>query len=69
MDVEPAPEELSEDEWIEVEDREWNDEKLLDDARPGRRKRQKPMDLVSENPGEWSNQSCSATKSRPQDKT
>jgi hypothetical protein len=36
--VEPVDEELSNSDWIEVEEREWSDEQLLDDARSGRRK-------------------------------
>jgi len=36
--IEPSPSEGSESDWVEVADREWNDEALLDDARPGRRK-------------------------------
>jgi hypothetical protein len=35
--VEPQPNEISEAEWIEVDEREWSDERLMDDARPGRR--------------------------------
>jgi hypothetical protein len=35
--VEPNDEELSNADWIEVADREWDDEQLMDDARPGRR--------------------------------
>jgi hypothetical protein len=37
VDIEPEPHELDDDVWIEVASREWDDEKLLDDARPGRR--------------------------------
>jgi hypothetical protein len=36
--VEPHDDELSNLGWTEVPDREWSDEQLLDDARPGRRK-------------------------------
>jgi hypothetical protein len=36
--VEPHDDELSNSGWTEVPDREWSDEQLLDDARPGRRK-------------------------------
>jgi hypothetical protein len=36
--VEPHDDELSDSGWTEVPDREWSDEQLLDDARPGRRK-------------------------------
>jgi hypothetical protein len=35
--VEPSDVELSNVDWIEVADREWDDEQLMDDARPGRR--------------------------------
>ncbi|KAH3942747.1 hypothetical protein HBH98_185940 [Parastagonospora nodorum] len=33
--VEPSPSEGSQSDWVEVADREWSDEALLDDARPG----------------------------------
>jgi hypothetical protein len=36
--VEPHDDELSETGCTEVCDREWNDEQLMDDARPGRRR-------------------------------
>lgn len=29
--------ELSDSDWVEMEDEEWTDEQLMDDARPGRR--------------------------------
>jgi hypothetical protein len=35
--VEPQDDELSETGWVEVCDREWSDEQLMGDARPGRR--------------------------------
>jgi hypothetical protein len=35
--VEPRDDELSNVDWIEVADREWDNEQLMDDARPGRR--------------------------------
>jgi hypothetical protein len=35
--VEPTADELSDSEWIEIEEREWTNEQLLDDGRPGRR--------------------------------
>ena len=34
---EPTKDELSDSEWIEIEEREWTNDQLLDDARPGRR--------------------------------
>ena len=36
--VEPTDSETSDSDWIEVDDKEWNDEQLKDDARPGRRR-------------------------------
>jgi len=39
VDMEPEAHELEGCTWIEIASREWSDEKLLDDARPGRRKR------------------------------
>lgn len=38
VDLEPESHELSDNDWIEVDGREWSDEWLLDDARPGRRR-------------------------------
>jgi hypothetical protein len=35
--VEPRDDELSNVDWIEVADREWDNKQLMDDARPGRR--------------------------------
>lgn len=35
--VEPRDEEICESDWIDIDDREWSDEQLADDARPGRR--------------------------------
>jgi hypothetical protein len=35
--VEPRDEEMCESDWIEIDDREWSDKQLADDARPGRR--------------------------------
>lgn len=34
--LEPTPSELSDEDWIEVPDKEWSDKELMDDARPGR---------------------------------
>jgi hypothetical protein len=36
--AEPTESELSNSDWIEVDDTEWTDEQLKDDARPGRRR-------------------------------
>jgi hypothetical protein len=36
--AEPTSSELSNSAWIEVQEKEWTDEQLKDDARPGRRK-------------------------------
>ncbi|KAH7094391.1 hypothetical protein FB567DRAFT_542848 [Paraphoma chrysanthemicola] len=38
--ISPHGSELSDSDWIEVSDREYTDEDLMDDARPGRRKRE-----------------------------
>lgn len=35
--AEPTSGELSDSDWVEMEDKEWTDEQLIDDARPGRR--------------------------------
>lgn len=43
--MEPGDEELSDSAWIEVDDREWTDEQLMDDARPGRRKGNSDKDV------------------------
>lgn len=43
--VEPSATEGSESDWIEIEEKKWSDEELMDDARPGRREavgREKP---------------------------
>jgi hypothetical protein len=36
--VEPSATEGSESDWIEIEDKKWTDEELMDDARLGRRR-------------------------------
>lgn len=36
--AEPTSSELSSSNWIEIQEKEWTDEQLKDDARPGRRK-------------------------------
>jgi hypothetical protein len=35
--VEPGPNEGNESDWVEVDGQEWSDERLMNDARPGRR--------------------------------